>query len=357
MNRKKAHQQGLATLRGRQRALSQKSLPVGDHRRALYNPKRMTPNQIIKGDSIEILNDGPAGWADLVFADPPFNIGYLYHNYDDEKDVDEYVSWSEKWMRAVHRAMKPTASFYLAIGDEFAADLCHLARRKIGFHMRNWIIWHYTFGQQTKKMFAKSHTHILYFTREKPNPGYSNFTFNADAVRVASARQTTYADRRANPKGKLPDDTWYLRPQETAVGYFDPCGDTWNVSRVCGTFSEREGWHGCQMPLAVLNRIVLASSNPGDVVLDPFNGSGTTCVAAALAGRKYVGIEQSGEYVSYARRRLAHALAHRGENGNGAAPVNGELFALNRASRVKTATDAFGRPRVPRGRHRAATTA
>jgi site-specific DNA-methyltransferase (adenine-specific) len=295
------------------------------------------PNQIICGDSIAILNSGPEGWVDLCFADPPFNIGYLYHNYDDRKDVDEYVDWSERWMRAVHRALKPTGSFYLAIGDEFAADLCTVARRRIGFHMRNWIVWHYTFGQQTKKKFALSHTHILYFTKQKPEPGMGNITFNADAVRVASARQTTYADVRANPKGKLPDDVWYLRPQETNPdAYFGPGGDTWYISRVCGTFNEREGWHGCQMPIGVLNRILLASSNPGDVVLDPFNGSGTTVVAAALLGRQYVGIDQSEEYVGYAKKRLDHALATRSHSD------------ADRATRVLTQTDALGRPRVAR---------
>jgi site-specific DNA-methyltransferase (adenine-specific) len=297
-------------------------------------------NQIIHGDSIEILNKGPEGWVDLCFADPPFNIGYLYKGYDDEKDVHEYVDWSERWMRAVHRALKPGGSFYLAIGDEFAADLCHVARRKIGFHMRNWIIWHYTFGQQTRKMFAKSHTHILYFTKQK-----DGFTFNADDVRVASARQTTYADKRANSKGKLPDDVWFLRPQEAAPhAYFEPGGDTWNESRVCGTFKEREGWHGCQMPFGVLNRIIKASSNKNDIVLDPFNGSGTTVVAAALLDRQYVGIDQADEYVAHARKRLAHALEHK-ENGREAAPI---LLDAKRASRVQTQTDAFGRPRVAR---------
>jgi site-specific DNA-methyltransferase (adenine-specific) len=297
-------------------------------------------NQIIHGDSIEILNKGPEGWVDLCFADPPFNIGYLYKGYDDEKDVHEYVDWSERWMRAVHRALKPGGSFYLAIGDEFAADLCHVARRKIGFHMRNWIIWHYTFGQQTRKMFAKSHTHILYFTKQK-----DGFIFNADDVRVASARQTTYADKRANSKGKLPDDVWFLRPQEAAPhAYFEPGGDTWNESRVCGTFKEREGWHGCQMPFGVLNRIIKASSNKNDIVLDPFNGSGTTVVAAALLDRQYVGIDQADEYVAHARKRLAHALEHK-ENGREAAPI---LLDAKRASRVQTQTDAFGRPRVAR---------
>src|SRR6266513_1779883 len=179
--RKRAFHKGLSRL-------TRASDKIGSIRPRLYNARGMPEtNQIIQGDCVKLLSDGPEAWVDLVFADPPFNIGYLYHNYDDEKDVDEYVQWSEKWMRAVYRALKPNGSFYLAIGDEFAADLCHVARRKIGFHMRNWIIWHYTFGQQTKKMFAKSHTHILYFTKQAPNAGLSNITFNADAVRVASA--------------------------------------------------------------------------------------------------------------------------------------------------------------------------
>jgi site-specific DNA-methyltransferase (adenine-specific) len=224
--------------------------------------------------------------------------------------------------------------------------------------MRNWIIWHYTFGQQTKKMFAKSHTHILYFSKEAPDPGLTNITFNADAVRVASARQTTYNDKRANSKGKLPDDVWFLRPQEAEEaqsGLFGPDCDTWNVSRVCGTFSEREGWHGCQMPMGVLNRIITASSNAGDIVLDPFNGSGTTVVAAALLGRKYVGIDQSAEYVSYAQKRLAHALEMKGQSAIDRPIPIATGTDMKRPSKVMTATDAFGRPRVPR--RRAAKTA
>jgi DNA modification methylase len=338
--RQQAFQQGLATIRRKTvDGLIKKSGRICAIHPRLYNDQQMPqPNQILQGDCIQLLNDGPEGWVDLVFADPPFNIGYLYHNYDDEKDVDEYVDWSEKWMRAVHRALKPTGSFYLAIGDEFAADLCVAARRKVEFNLRNWIIWHYTFGQQTRKMFAKSHTHILYFTKSE-----EGFTFNPDAVRVKSARQTTYADARANPKGKLPDDTWYLRPQEAAeAGYFDETSDTWSVSRVCGTFKEREGWHGCQMPIGVLDRIIKASSNPGDIVLDPFNGSGTTVVSAALLGRKYVGIDQSEEYVGFARKRLEHALQQ--------AEAPKAIADATRASRVFTATDAFGRPRVARRR-------
>ena len=300
-------------------------------------------NQIICGDSIKVLNAWPEGWVDLVFADPPFNIGYRYHDYDDRRKTDDYLSFSADWMRAVHRALKPTGSFYLAIGDEYAADLTVIARRQIGFHLRNWIIWHYTFGQQKKAKFANSHTHILYFTKDE-----KQFTFNADAIRVASARQTTYADRRANPKGKLPDDVWILRPQE-APHLFAPEADTWYVSRVCGTFKEREGWHGCQMPIAVLDRIIKSSSNPGDIVLDPFNGSGTTVLSAALLGRRYVGIDQSESYVGFARKRLEHALENTsGSNGNAVAAV----LDPSRKSKVMTEKDALGRKRIPRGRRR-----
>ena len=340
-SRKRAFTQGLAKLG--KKGLSRKSAPLCAIRPSLYSARGMPEvNQIICGDSIDILNKGPEGWIDLVFADPPFNIGYLYDGYNDERKTEDYLKFSRDWMKAVHRALKPTGSFFLAIGDDYAADLCV-------------IIWHYTFGQQPKMKFARSHTHILYFTKNE-----KEFTFNADNVRIPSARQTTYADARANPKGKLPDDVWFLRPQEAPEPFFSAEGDTWNVSRVCGTFKEREGWHGCQMPIGVLNRIIAATSKRGDIVLDPFNGSGTTTVAAALLGRRYVGIDQSEEYVGFARKRLEHALE---TTSSGGAPMFSEKHddaitaATNpaRASKVLTETDAFGRKRV--ARRRAAKTA
>ncbi len=315
----------------------------------LYDPSgQPIVDQLLAGDCIQTLNAGPEGWIDLVFADPPFNIGYMYDGYDDKRKCEDYLQFSEDWMRAVHRALKPDGSFFLAIGDDYAADLCCIARRKLGFNMRNWIIWHYTFGQQTTTKDDKE------------------FTFNPDAIRVASARQTTYGDTRANPTGKLPDDTWYLRPQETTNDFFNPECDTWNVSRVCGTFKERAGWHGCQMPLEVLNRIIASASSPGDIVLDPFNGSGTTAVSAALLGRRYVGIDQSKAYVAFARKRLEETVAAvRQEIGDKQLTVK-ELEELMSAirrgtqiSQVQTLTDAFGRSRVarPQGAKRPASAA
>lgn len=352
--RKRAFVKGLESLKRTRRGLTQRRGTICAIRPKLYDAAGMPEtNQIIHGDSIKTLNEGPGGWVDLVFADPPFNIGYLYHNYNDQRNDKEYLDFSRDWMNAVHHALKPTGSFYLAIGDEYAADLAVIAKREVGFFLRNWIIWHYTFGQQPKNKFARSHTHILYFTKDP-----KEFTFNPDSIRVPSARQTTYGDARANPKGKLPDDVWYLdpgtfvlRPQEAPSPLFAEETDTWNVSRVCGTFKEREGWHGCQMPMGVLNRVINASSNPGDIVLDPFNGSGTTVVSAALLGRKYVGIDQSAEYVEYARKRLDHALDAAAQPGNGRPDaVVAAATDPKRASKVMTETDAFGRPRVARRR-------
>ncbi|HSZ58934.1 MAG TPA: site-specific DNA-methyltransferase [Tepidisphaeraceae bacterium] len=350
-DRKREYHKGLRNLARKHKRLYPKA-------ETLYNASGMLDfNQIYCGESVKMLSDWPEEWVDLAFADPPFNIGYLYHGYDDRLKKKDYLGFSVAWMSAVRRALKPQGSFYLAIGDDYAAELC-VAAKGVGFHLRNWIIWHYTFGQQTKDKFARSHTHILYFVKDP-----KRFTFNSDAVRVPSARQTTYKDRRANPKGKLPDDVWFLRPQEAQEAdepMFDPRLDTWHVSRVCGTFAEREGWHGCQMPVEVLKRIVLASSNLADVVLDPFSGSGTTAFAAAMLGRQFVGIDQSPEYVHRARKRIEdlHArmkrVANAPSNGKGIEHVDvNTIINPDRASRAAADVDAFGRPRVPKVRRMA----
>ena len=253
-------------------------------------------HSVITGDCLAVLAEQPAASVDLVFADPPFNIGYEYDVYHDRRAGGDYLAWTEAWLTAVRRVLKPTGSVFVAIGDEYAAE--HKVRLDaIGLTMRNWIIWHYTFGVSCKKKFNRSHAHIFYYVAD-PN----RFTFNADPVRVPSARMTTYADRRANPVGKLPDDTWILRPQATG-DYFQPEADTWNVPRVCGTFKERLN-HPCQMPEAVLERIIRAASNPGDLVLDPFAGSGTTLAVAKKLGRRALGVELSEEYADAVRMRL-----------------------------------------------------
>lgn len=256
----------------------------------------MTWDSVWTGDCLEQLARVPEASVDLAFADPPFNIGYEYDQYDDRRGKADYLAWTDRWLAGVKRTLKPTGSFFVAIGDEYAAEF-KVRLDALGLHLRNWIVWHYTFGVSCTKKFNRSHAHIFYYVMDP-----KRFTFNADAVRVPSARMTTYSDRRANPVGKLPDDTWYLRPQE-ADDHFDELSDTWAVSRVCGTFKERTA-HPCQMPEAVLERVVKVASNPGDVVLDPFAGSGTTLAVAKRLRRRFLGIELSSDYAEAVRERL-----------------------------------------------------
>jgi site-specific DNA-methyltransferase (adenine-specific) len=192
--------------------------------------------------------------------------------------------------------LKPNGTFWLAIGDDYAAELKVLSQ-DLGFHCRSWVIWYYTFGVNCKYKFSRSHTHMFHFVKHK-----KNFTFNRESILVPSARQLVYADKRA-ADGRLPDDTWVLRPQDLTDG-FNPDEDVWYFPRVAGTFKEREGFHGCQMPEQVLGRIIKVSSNPGDLVLDPFSGSATTVAVAKKLGRQFVAFDISDEYITRGLSRL-----------------------------------------------------
>ena len=255
-------------------------------------------NQLYQRDCIEGLAEIPEGSIDLVFADPPFNIGYKYDVYEDKRAADDYLAWTRRWGAGVVRALKPDGTFWLAIGDDFAAELKLIFQRELGLTCRSWVLWYYTFGVQCKFKFARSHTHLFHFVK---NP--KQFTFNISQIRVPSARTLVYGDSRGNPDGRLPDDTWILRPQDIPAS-FQPDEDIWYFPRVCGTFKERAGWHGCQMPEQLLGRIIKASSNEGETVLDPFGGSGSTLVTAKKLGRKYVGFELSPEYAARIQSRL-----------------------------------------------------
>lgn len=272
-------------------------------------------NRIHHIDCINGLADLPAGCADLAFADPPFNIGYDYDIYEDRRSAEEYLGWSRKWIEGVIRALKPDGTFWLAIGDEFAAELKVLCTRDLGLHCRSWVVWYYTFGVHCVNKFTRSHAHLFHFVKDA-----KKFTFNSMAVRVPSARQLVYGDKRADPDGRVPDDLWMSQPQlppdtpmfggfvlrpQDIPDRFPPHSDTWYFSRVAGTFKERRGWHGCQMPEQLLGRIIRACSNEGDLVMDPFGGSGTTLAVAKKLKRRFVGFELSESYAAQIEERLA----------------------------------------------------
>jgi site-specific DNA-methyltransferase (adenine-specific) len=256
-------------------------------------------NSIHLGDCIAGMDALPEGSVDLAFADPPFNIGYDYDVYDDRKQREEYLAWSRAWIAAVHRVLKADGTFWLAIGDEYAAEL-KLVSQDLGFHLRSWVVWYYTFGVNCKEKFSRSHAHLFYFVKDP-----RRFKFRSEALenRIPSARQLVYADARANPIGRLPDDTWVLRPQDLAE-CFTAAEDTWYFPRVAGTFKERAGFHGCQMPEQLLARIIRSCSETGELVLDPFSGSATTLAVAKKLARRWLGFDLSPEYVERGRERL-----------------------------------------------------
>lgn len=266
-------------------------------------PKKATPGsgKIIVGDCKNILKELPEGCADAVITDPPFNIGVEYTDHDDRMTRDKFLAWLDRRVRPATNVLKPNGSFCLFMGPQYQADAFCLLR-DAGLHFRNSIVWHYTFGQNQRRKFTPSWTMIHYFVRDP-----ERFTFNADAVKVPSARQEVYNDKRAKNGGKVPNDTWVLRPDQHPE-FFREDHDAWLVSRVCGTFKEKVK-HVNQLPLAVVERIIRAATNPGDLVIDPFAGSGTVLVAAGNLGRRSLGIEISEKTAEVARGRLADAKA------------------------------------------------
>ena len=253
-----------------------------------------------------VMLEKTAGQADLVLADPPYNYGQQYAGYDDNKTEAQYWAWTTGWLEAARNALRPSGALWVFAPDEWVSDIDVHARRKLGFTKQNHVVWVFTFGQAAQKRFTRSKCHLLYLTKSK-----TKRTFNADALKVPSARQLVYGDKRAQSGGKLPDDTWMLLGSQMEP-YMTPDTDAWLQSRVCGTFKEREKHSPNQLPVPIVRRIVEATTKPGDLVVDPFCGSGTTGVVCKLTGRAFRGYDVSSDAVKQARRRIAEAVAEIG---------------------------------------------
>lgn len=234
------------------------------------------------GDCMEFLKTIEAGSINLVFADPPYNIGIEYDKHDDKMTTARYQGWCCDWLWASANTLAPNGTMWVLINDEQVAYFADLMQ-SIGLKLRNWVIWHETFGVNCTNKFNRTKRHLLYMVKDP-----KRFTFNRSAVTVPSARLAKYGDKRANPAGKVMDDVW-------------------TIPRVCGTFKERIKGVPTQLPLELLRRIIGCSSNPGDMVVDPFCGSGTTAVICQELGRRFVGSELSAAYVEIARARLLAA--------------------------------------------------
>lgn len=243
----------------------------------------MTDHRIIVGDCIESLQAMPRESVDLVVTDPPYNIGIDYGNGSKADRRPDYNDWCAQWIGWCCRALRPHGSLWIISGQEHGAEI-DTAIQRAGMTMRNRITWHETFGVYCQRKFGRCSRPIFYATKH-----HRSFTFNADAVTIPSARQAKYGDRRANPAGKI-------------------MGDVWQINRVCGTFQERVKGVPTQLPEELVERIIRVSSNPGDTILDPFAGSGTTLAVAARLGRAGIGCELNPEYAQIAGWRVSNTL-------------------------------------------------
>lgn len=253
------------------------------------------------GDCREILARLPQvrnQQLDLVFADPPFNWARDYDRhragdawddkalgdteYCDRHDADrplgESKSFTFEWIDLCIKGLKPTGSLWINIPDDWAAEIVVHCKAR-GLAMVNWCVWHYRFGQNTTSRFINSKVHALYFCKEAKRR-----TWNPDPVLETSDRRAIYADPRTESKNdgmpaglRVPMDVWY--------------GPFWG--RVQGNNKERRDKHDNQLPEVYLHRVIAATSNSGDLVLDPFLGSGTTGVIAHALARNFIGTEFS----------------------------------------------------------------
>lgn len=244
--------------------------------------------EIIEGDCVETLKTLEPITIRLVFADPPYNIKYNYGKgeYRDDMPMNLYLAWCQSWMDACARLLAPDGSMWVLINDEWADEFgCML--RSAGLHRRSWIKWYESFGVNTANNFNRCSRHLFYMVKDP-----KRFVFNPDAVSRPSDRQAKYGDKRADPGGKIWDNVWGINPE---------------IPRLVENAKERLPDFPTQLPLALLRAVVGCASDPGDLIVDPFNGSGTTGEAAIRLGRRYVGIEQSSDFVRLARLRLAVA--------------------------------------------------
>jgi len=238
---------------------------------------------------LELLRQIPEGYFKLVVTSPPYNLG---KPYEKRLDLDEYIAQQEAVIAECLRVLHPKGSIcwqvgnYVSNGEIIPLDILLFPLfRARGLHLRNRIIWHFGHGLHASKRFSGRYEVILWFTAS------DEYTFNLDAVRVPQKypnKKHFKGPKRGrpsgNPLGKNPSDVW-------------------QIPNVKANHVEKTE-HPCQFPVELVERLVLAFTDEGDSVLDPFIGVGTTAIAALMHGRCAVGAEIDPHYVSIARKRL-----------------------------------------------------
>lgn len=251
--------------------------------------------KIILGDAIEVIEKIPNETIDLIFADPPYNIGKNFAGRKDKWKTDkDYLDWCYQWIDLCIDKLKPNGSFYLMSSTQFMPYFDLYIRNKMTILSR--IVWTYdSSGVQAKNYFGSMYEPILFCVKNK-----KNYTFNSSDILVEAK---TGAKRKLINYRKNPPQPYNTKKVP---------GNVWNFTRVRYMMEEYEN-HPTQKPIALLERIIKASSNPGDIVLDPFCGTFTTCFVAQNLNRQFIGIEIQEEYFKIGLRRLGIATEYKGE--------------------------------------------
>lgn len=244
-------------------------------------------NQIIHGDCIELMQQIPSECVDVTFADPPFNLKKNYGTYNDAKDTDDYLSWCEKWIYEMVRITKPSGSIFLHNIPKWLTYYSEFLNKVADF--RHWIAWNAPSAPMGKTL-QPSHYGILFYAKNQQKNKFYEIRYPHKRCRKCGYLIKDYGGKKniLHPFGPLVSDVWS------------------DIHRI--RHNKHRDPHPCQLPIHLLERIILMSTDEGDVVLDPFIGTGTTAVAAARLGRNIIGIDIDPQYVNITQQKHAQEL-------------------------------------------------
>ena len=254
---------------------------------------------IYTGDSLQWLKALSEESVDLIFADPPYNIKKAA--WDKFNSQEEYIQWSMEWIKYSSRLLKSSGSLYICGYSEILSDLKYPAMKY--FDNCRWLIWHYKNKANLGNDWGRSHESILHLRKTK------NFVLNIDDIRIPYSKHTVkypshpQANSSQFSKNSAQHSSWSPNP----IGAKPR--DVLEIPTLCNGMEEKTK-HPTQKPEELLRRLILSATNPGDLVLDPFSGSGTALVAAEQLQRRWLGCDINPEYNSWAIQRIDKATEH-----------------------------------------------
>ena len=267
----------------------------------LFNAGAAADALLIEADVEAGLCELPAAHAKLIVTSPPYNIGKVYER---ATDLDVYLGWQRRVIEALTRVVRPDGAVcwqvgnFIDGGEVFPLDIYfYPIFKQLGYRLRNRVIWHFDHGLHASRRLSGRYETLLWFTRG------DDYTFNLDPIRVPSKypgklhfKGKKRGQPSGNPLGKNPSDFWQTLGADWGSA-------VWEIPNVKANHCEKTA-HPCQFPIELVERCVLAMTDPGDVVLDPFAGVGSTLLAAVRHDRRAVGIERSADYCGIAQERL-----------------------------------------------------